>query len=485
MSNIVKIGIFVTATLVLLAYFILKVEDLRLFGEEGRTVDAAFNSVAGLDDKAAVRVAGVRVGRVDGIRLSGDRALVSLLLESPVELRSGASATIANVGLLGDKYVELDPGPPGGEPLAEGEVLPGSTPIGIDQAMERFNSIGVSIDEMLTSMDPTRSGEAIRDVLASLEATTAAIRSVVTTNRDQVDGTIENFERVSATLARELPRISEQTSAVIASLEQILSENRGDAREVVSRLAETTETLKATLTNFEAVSERLAAGEGTIGKLLEDETAHDQLVSTLKSVDSGVSSLSETLGRVQRLELGLGFEGYYLEEAEESRSAFTLRLDPGGSNRFYELGLVDDPRGRTKVETREVTTIGPDGSVETTTVETITTRDDPALSAQVGFGGERAQFRAGLIEATGGAGVDYRALGEKWLFSLDAFDFDRPDDLEPRLRLTTRFRLHPNAYLVGGLDDVLESRRQSFFLGAGIHWSDDDLKYLLGSLPLR
>src|SRR5262245_37670696 len=118
--SVFKVGVFATLGLVLLAWLIWRIEDIHPFREKGRKVDASFTSVAGLDDKAAVRVAGVRVGRVDGIRLEGTHALVTLLLEKKVPLTQGASARIANMGLLGDKYVELVPGPPGAPELPKG-----------------------------------------------------------------------------------------------------------------------------------------------------------------------------------------------------------------------------------------------------------------------------------------------------------------------------------------------------------------------------
>ena len=485
MSHTVKIGIFVSAALVLLAYFILRIEDVRLFTGDAQRAEVAFDSVAGLDDKAAVRIAGVRVGRVDGIRLADDRALVGLLFETEVELRQGASATVATQGLLGDKHVSLYPGPAGAPPLPEGAVLPGTTPVSLDQAIERFNQIGVAIDETLAAMDPARSGEAIRNLLASLEETTATIREIVRANRDEVSGTIENFERVSAVLAAELPRLSRQTGEVIASIDKILAENRGDVRRSMEQLADASETLKSSLAHFETISGRLAGGEGTMGKLLTDDSAHDQLVSTLASVETGVEGLSDTLNRVRRLELELGFEGYYLEASEEPHSAFQLRFDPGGdSDRFYQVGLVDDPRGRVRSKTVQETVTRPDGTREVTTVETLSIEDKQTISAQVGFRRGPASFRAGLFESTGGAAIDYALFDRKLRLSLEAFDFGREDDLNPRLRLTTRYRVHKNAYLVGGFDDLIESRRQSFFLGAGFHWSDDDLKYLLGSVPI-
>jgi phospholipid/cholesterol/gamma-HCH transport system substrate-binding protein len=65
-----------------------------------------------------------------------------------------------------------------------------------------------------------------------------------------------------------------------------------------------------------------------------------------------------------------------------------------------------------------------------------------------------------------------------WL-SFEAFDFSRPLNQRAHLRLTGKWQLHPNLYVIGGYDDPLEQR--SFFLGAGIRWKDDNLKYLLGS----
>jgi phospholipid/cholesterol/gamma-HCH transport system substrate-binding protein len=484
MSNTVKIGIFLTAALVLLGYFILEIEEIRLFSGEARVVEASFGTIAGLDDKAAVRVAGVRVGRVDGIRLADDRAFVSLLLESPVELRHGANAAVANMGLLGDKYIELDPGPASGPPLEEGEILPGTTPVGIDDAMARFNSIGISLDEALTAMKPSESGETVRQLLASLEASAEIIRSVVEANQSQFAGTMENFENFSAVLADELPRVTQQTADVIAKFEEILEENRGDVRSSMERLAEATDTLRQSLEHFEKISSRIAGGEGSVGKLLTEDTAHDQLVDTLASVESGVGQLTETLDRVKKLQLELGFEGYYLDEFEDSRSEFGLKLDPrSGSNRFYQVSIVDDPRGRVRVETLETTATGTGGEVESSTVRTVRTEDDSALSAQVGFGLGQGRFRAGLIESTAGAGFDFDLFNDRLLLSFDTFDFGREDDLNPRMRLTGRWKFHRKAYLVGGLDDFLESDRDSVFLGAGIRWTDDDLKYLLGSIP--
>src|SRR4029079_11692442 len=113
-----------TLALGVMAYLILRAEQVRLFEPRGRRVVAQFESVAGLDDQSAVRIAGVRVGRVDGIALRDRRALVTIIVEREVALPRGTYAEIKNLGLLGDKYVELVPGPGGAELLREGAGNP-------------------------------------------------------------------------------------------------------------------------------------------------------------------------------------------------------------------------------------------------------------------------------------------------------------------------------------------------------------------------
>ncbi len=482
MSQTVKVGIFMTVALVVLAYLIFKVEDWTLFGAAGQRVDAAFESVAGLDDKAPVRVAGVRVGRVDGIRLEDRKALVTLLLETPVELTEGSSAKIANLGLLGDKFVVLTPGPQGAPPLAPGAVLPGTTPVGFDDAMKQLSTIGDSIQSTLEALDPKETGEAISRLLDNLEAASAGIRSVIDANRDALGGTVGNFERFSGTLADELPKLTEQIERVLAQVEGVIADNRGKLGEGLDSVTAVAERMRDSIDNLNEISGTIARGEGTVGKLVKSEETHDKLVSALGSVESGIDSLSETFGKIQRLKLDLGFDGYYLDELADTRTAFSVTIDPQ-TDKFYQLGLVDDPRGRERVKSEVTTVTLPDGSTETTSLRRVTTEDKVTISAQFGFVFGDARLRGGLIESTGGAGLDYGLFDRRLWLSLDAYDFGREADLDPHLRLTAKWLLHPNLYLLGGYDDFLVTERDSLFLGAGVRWSDDDLKYLVGSVP--
>ena len=165
--------------------------------------------------------------------------------------------------------------------------------------------------------------------------------------------------------------------------------------------------------------------------------------------------------------------------------SFGVDVDPQ-SGRFYRVGLVDDPRGRVRSKTTVETVTGPDGVPATTRTENIEIENKTTLNAQLGFVFSDLRLRGGLFESTGGAAVDYDLFQRKLRLSLEAFDFSRPEEVDPHLRLLGRFFVFDRWYVVGGYDDFLlrDLDRDSLFLGAGVTWTDEDLKYLLGSVPL-
>jgi phospholipid/cholesterol/gamma-HCH transport system substrate-binding protein len=103
------------------------------FGEKrGYTLVAVFDSVAGLDAKAAARMAGVKIGTVEKVGLEDSRAKVTIRIYPEVKIQRGTKAMVKTLGLLGEKYVELVPpeisakeaaAPEGSRYLQEGERI--------------------------------------------------------------------------------------------------------------------------------------------------------------------------------------------------------------------------------------------------------------------------------------------------------------------------------------------------------------------------
>jgi phospholipid/cholesterol/gamma-HCH transport system substrate-binding protein len=482
MKSLVKVGVFGTLCLVILGVLIWKIEDINPFGTKGQHFKAVFDSVAGLDDKASVRIAGVRVGHVDGLGLLGTRARVNMVMEKKVPLTQGTTARIANLGLLGEKYIELIPGPPDGPPLPENSVLMGSTPPSLDDAMAKINDIGSSIQKVTSQLSSNDVGGGIARLLADIQLTSTEIRMLVAENRANVASSVNHINDLTAVLARELPRIAAETNRTLDQISMLVAENRGNVSGSLENIRELTTKLQTSADNLNKISGKIASGEGTIGKLVNDDKAYNDVVSTLDSIKGGVDTLSKSFGGLNKFKIDLDVQAFYLQHSKDSQSAFRLDIDPQDDKHLYRVGIVSTPEGKRSEKTQTYTVTPPSGVPETTTIHTISDERTYSTTALFGYKGPfKTNLYAGIIEGTGGAQIEYPLpiLDRRLLLSFEAFDFNRPNNESAHLRLLGRYKFAPNLYLVGGYDDPLE-RNRSFFLGGGIRWSDDNIKSLLG-----
>jgi phospholipid/cholesterol/gamma-HCH transport system substrate-binding protein len=106
----VLVGFFVVVGIACLGYLAIKLGKLEVLGSSGYTVYADFSSVAGLKVGDPVEIAGVRIGRIDAIRLAEDRARLELRVQDGVKLQEDTIASVRSRGLIGDKFVLLSPG---------------------------------------------------------------------------------------------------------------------------------------------------------------------------------------------------------------------------------------------------------------------------------------------------------------------------------------------------------------------------------------
>lgn len=487
MSQTARVGALMLAALIVLGVFVIRIEEIPIGTKGGRyRVQAIFPSVAGLDAKSPVRIAGVRIGLVEDIELKGDLALVTLAIEHGVALRQGARAEVTSLGMLGDKYIEIYPGPLDSPPLPAGAVLDGTSPIAFDEVLRTVGDVGTDIKAVTASLRQSLAGDEgqqrIDEILENIRQLSEDTRAMVAANRASVDDTIANFRAFSLTLKEELPRLAEKLNALADRVETVVAENRGNLSDSLGNIKDVSARLRTSADNLNEISGKIARGEGTIGKLVNDDETVDNLNSTLKSVESGVASLKNTIGRAERWRLDLTMRSETLPGLDDDSSRSTFGLDLATSERrFFRLELVDSPFGRRTLTTQTSTVTYPDGRIETTVEETERVKDTSTVNAQVGYVFPKFTLRAGLFESTGGVGIDHVTLKNRLKFSLEAYDFNR-DTKPPHVRLEGRYFLSKNVFAYAGWDDPTWSERSTAILGGGVTWGDDDVKYLLGTV---
>lgn len=117
------VGVFFFVGLLLIGIMTVKLGHVSLFGEKTYPLSARFTSVTGLRVGSPVYMFGIEVGRVERLTMDqkNQKAAVDLQIKQGIKVYDDAIATIKTEGLIGDKYLRIDPG-------GAGELLnPGGT----------------------------------------------------------------------------------------------------------------------------------------------------------------------------------------------------------------------------------------------------------------------------------------------------------------------------------------------------------------------
>ncbi len=105
------VGLFVLVGLGAIAYLSVNVGGLSYAGPGGLRLYASFDQTGGLKPRAPVVISGVKVGQVEAIGLGSDyRARATLNVDRALKLPTDTTASIQTAGLLGDRYIALQPG---------------------------------------------------------------------------------------------------------------------------------------------------------------------------------------------------------------------------------------------------------------------------------------------------------------------------------------------------------------------------------------
>ena len=487
-----KVGFFVVIGILILAYMSMKVGKLKYGPDQGYTVYAYFDSAEGLVEGVSVEIAGVDVGEVAEIGLENGKAKVVLQLNPDVTVTTDTQAAVRTKGVLGDKYVELILGSEKAPPLKSGQRIRRTvSPTSIDTLFQQLSAIGEDVQKLTGSLSNVLGGEAgqtsLQVIIDNLRELTVTLNKTVQKNRENIDRTLDNFSVFSgdlrdisssnkealADIVTNFREASQQLRETVLAFNQITDKiNRGEG--TIGRLIndeETVESMNQTLVALKQISEKINRGEGTIGRLINDEETVDNVNQTLTNVN-------DFLEKEQRFQTYLDYRGEYLFDSEDMKSYLSLRIQPK-EDKYYLLQVVDDPAGK-KEET--VITTTESGTTTTKVIEEVE-KDELKFSAQIAKRYYDLGLRGGLFESTGGVGADYYFFDDRLVLSLEAFDFD-PDD-NPHLKFKADYTPFHYLYITGGVDDfVSEDGDESVFVGMGLHFSDQDLKTLLSGAPI-
>jgi phospholipid/cholesterol/gamma-HCH transport system substrate-binding protein len=495
----------------------------KFAGSETYPVTAVFDDASGLGPKSRIQIAGLEVGEVERIELTPDaRARAVLRLRRDVVLHDDARVTKRASSLLGDHLLDLFPGSVDRPVLSPGaEVRRVTRQPGVEEVFEALGEVTRDIGEVTRGLKGMLADDGeggVRDMVRHMNKVVEGLDRTLAQSGGRLDRILGNVEAVSSDIRRvadgqgrnvmdiveNIRRFTEQANKVVATLDHIVGAGEGDLKESVSSVKATLAELQRTLvgarqmisaaegavTDVRGVVARVDRGEGTLGKLVRDDGIATKLDRTLGDVNQLIAPVAQMQTQVNLREelhwtpglLGGGRTGV------QAKTVAQLRVAPR-PDKYYGFEVVSDPRGRVSRQT-VVTTRNPPGANEVAeqVTQTAVTTSDYRISAFLAKRYGPATLRAGVLESTGGGGVDLQGWGDRLRLSVDAFDWANPAASNPRLRASANARFTDHLYVGLGIDDALNDQAfaqgrfvagRTFFGTGGLFFTDDDLKSLI------
>lgn len=295
-----KIGLMAVAALGLTALLVIAVGGASGFAWERYELKTSFADVQGLKSGAIVRIAGVEVGKVTRVELSGAGVEVGLSIkkENRSRVTSESRASIGSMSLLGEPLIDISAST-SGTPLKDGDtIMSTKPPVVFSDVAESANEGIVTATALLKDI---RAGKGTVGKLFTDEALYRELNgfvesaNAVTTSINRGRGTLgkltndpKAYDELNATLAS-LRQMVQRINAGEGSLGQLLKDDK---------LAKS---LTATSANFEQVSGRLTRNDNTAGKLLTEKELYDRINSTADRLDQLTRNLNDGQGTAGQL----------------------------------------------------------------------------------------------------------------------------------------------------------------------------------------
>lgn len=445
----------------------------------GYTVWAYMPDMTGVAPQSRVMISGIQVGVVDRIWLDNGQARVDIKMKPEVHLYKDAAIGKRATSLIGEYYIVLTPGTEGAERIPDGgQILNYIDEPSIQslqgQVSEILKDVKTVTETLKNTVGSDKGQEQIAQVLKNLAEITEELNKTVKENREAVKGTIANINAISGDARPQLKEILENIRQVTADVRQFTQQSPdpsgkpGEIRSTLERIDKASESLESMLKHADNIAARVDRGEGTVGRLTKDETL-------INEVETVVQDVGDLVGGIGRLQTVVGLRADYNFLANTVKTYVELRLQPA-VDKYYMIQLVNDPRGKTSIEQTTVDTTNPNepSSYRETRVSTT---NDFRISFQ--FAKRLGPFtgRFGVLESTGGIGLDLHLIDDRFELRQDLFGFG--EQLTPRWRVTIGYEFIDQLWLLGGVDDILTNDRRDYFVGLQLRFTDNDLKSML------
>jgi len=299
MTNEQKVGLFFVIGLLLVLAGIEATVGTGLLHARYRLY-VKYPNVEGLRKGDAVQVAGVKLGSVGEIDLQTDGVRAALDLGKEAVVRRDSVARLDAQLLSGNRFITISLGSPTAPILKDGDTIEGEVPPSMTRVISDMRDVARSVQNLADSLNEnqerllTNVNSMLEENRASLQQTLENVESV-TAKLDQGDGTLAKlindptlYDRATVVMA-DLQKVSDRLARGEGDLGRLVSGDGAlydDAREAVARL-------NVTATNLEEISTQVRNGEGTLGRIMTDDSLYQDAQSAMRGLDRATATVED------------------------------------------------------------------------------------------------------------------------------------------------------------------------------------------------
>lgn len=498
-----KVGLFVIiATVVITAMSVIfgKVDFKK---DSGYNVDFEITDASGLQPNAPVFFRGVKVGVLKNVRFDKNVLIATISLKDGYEIPDNVIFSIRQSGFIGQKYIDLvmDKNIPATSYLVSGGKYNGrQTVVSIDDVVAKIDDVAGQISTLVKALndvvDRDDTKQNLRDTIENIRSISDNINKLIAANDGKFNDIIENTRRLTGMIDRliaanegnvnkSIDNIAEITTYLkdfSKNLDNVTTNNKENIDESIKNIRKITDKLNDTIDNISTIAKDINEGKGTIGMLINDNKTKEEVQSVVTKINSMVS-------RVNDYKLYVSFGADWLINADDARGYVNVRLFTNPST-FYLLGISNTPRTTpTTTTTRfelqpQPGSVGPSGPIIYESTKTEYNSSKLAFSLQYGhIFKEYVGIRIGIFDNTLGLAADvYPLKNDNLTISLEAFDFGNFNKgFQVYTKALVRWNFYKGFFVQAGVEDLFGFEKRIYTVGAGIRFSDDDLKYFAGS----
>ncbi|WP_420322278.1 MlaD family protein [Flagellimonas sp.] len=280
LSREIKTGIIVLSGIVAFIFGLSYLKSSSLF-ENTKTLHAVYDHVGGIQSGTQVTINGVVVGNVIGIKIKNDKfeSVVTLSIDDKYNFSVNSRAEIYDTGIIGGKGVQIIPVFDSAPMVKSGDTLQSSTKPGItalvqekltplqlkvEGAVSHADSLLINVNDVLddrTRVELRQSIAGLNALITSFKSSADKLNILLESNKEQLDRSLKNVDKITTNFSQ-------------------LSDSLANAG-----LAKTIADFQKTVTRLNGVLGKIEQGEGSLGKLANDEKLYENLTEASKQLD--------------------------------------------------------------------------------------------------------------------------------------------------------------------------------------------------------